>query len=1182
MGAQTASANASVTLYVSTAGTATTGCTASGTGACKTIQEGVTAAESYSSTDVTVMVAAGTYDENVTIDVPSGGTLTILGAGAPVTTADGGGAGPVFTVSLGTAAIDDLTITDGYGAGGPGEANGGGVDNTGGTVTLTGDTLSNDTAIDWGGGVSTGVGTTVTLTDDTLAGDSAYGGGGIYNDGGNATLTNDTLSSDWAATFGGGVYNYNYGNATLTDDTLSNDVAPESGGVGGGGGVYNDGNAPTISNSVLDGAPCEGNITDGGYNVESDDTCGFGSTDVVDSSSINLATSLAANGSSGPETLAIGTDSSAYAEVPTANCTVTTDERGVPRPGLPGPGASCDAGAFEYTSSITGTITDTSTPAKDLAGICVNATQPPGTNSAGTGIATTTSNGSYTISDLSTGSYAVTVDPTCGGTKPSYYVSQSLPGITVTAGDPTTQDFALVLGGDISGTITGNGGGVGGAWVMATKAIWATTASDGTYTIYGLTPGTYTVVVSPNQLGDTSSIFESVTERLTVSAGSTTPLDVKLIVGASISGTVRDSNGTPLDNICVAADSPQGNLGYAETGPDGSYATEGLPSGTYTVQFSTGPYCGTGNYASQWYNGQTSGTASKSDATGVSVLSGSGVSNIDAVMQPGATISGTVTAASGGAPLSGVTVFATAADGNQSTTTTAPNGTYLLQFLPTDSYTIGFDPGFSGGTWATQWYNGQSSGSALSSGASVLDISARSATSNIDASMAVGGTIAGTVTAASGGAPLSNVCVQATLSDGWQYNASTATDGTYTIVGLPTGGFTVAFYAGSRMGCGGGEAGLGGNYANQWYNGASSPTGATELSITAGTATTGINGAMQVGATISGTATATANGAPINSICVTATAPDGNSGSTTTVSDGTYTIEGLPADDYTVEFSTGCSVGNYATQYFNGTVGGTASPSSAVPVTLLAGAAATGVDASMILNAPLPTGKWQTSFGSPTSDTVSSTSSTVIAQSSAGETATVTVPAAVLPSGTTVSVYPVTNPAPLTADVPAGQSYVTSVAVSWQALDGSSPTATAPITLTITDHSIVAGDTIYEVTSTGLTAVGTAAVNGSVTITFSNDPVFLVTAPHSLVGKGYWLVASDGGIFAYGDAAFYGSTGAMTLNKPIVGMAATADGKGYWLVASDGGIFAYGDAAFYGSTGAMTLNKPIVGMASLG
>ena len=68
-------------------------------------------------------------------------------------------------------------------------------------------------------------------------------------------------------------------------------------------------------------------------------------------------------------------------------------------------------------------------------------------------------------------------------------------------------------------------------------------------------------------------------------------------------------------------------------------------------------------------------------------------------------------------------------------------------------------------------------------------------------------------------------------------------------------------------------------------------------------------------------------------------------------------------------------------------------------------------------------------------------------------------------------------------------------------------------------------------------------------------------------GKGYWLVASDGGIFTFGDAAFYGSTGALTLNRPIVGMAATPDGKGYWLVASDGGIFTFGDAAFFGSDG---------------
>ncbi len=80
--------------------------------------------------------------------------------------------------------------------------------------------------------------------------------------------------------------------------------------------------------------------------------------------------------------------------------------------------------------------------------------------------------------------------------------------------------------------------------------------------------------------------------------------------------------------------------------------------------------------------------------------------------------------------------------------------------------------------------------------------------------------------------------------------------------------------------------------------------------------------------------------------------------------------------------------------------------------------------------------------------------------------------------------------------------------------------------------------------------------------------------------NGYWLVASDGGIFSFGDARFLGSMGGRHLNRPIVGMAATPDGNGYWLVASDGGIFSFGDAPFFGSTGAMSLNKPIVGMAA--
>jgi hypothetical protein len=83
-------------------------------------------------------------------------------------------------------------------------------------------------------------------------------------------------------------------------------------------------------------------------------------------------------------------------------------------------------------------------------------------------------------------------------------------------------------------------------------------------------------------------------------------------------------------------------------------------------------------------------------------------------------------------------------------------------------------------------------------------------------------------------------------------------------------------------------------------------------------------------------------------------------------------------------------------------------------------------------------------------------------------------------------------------------------------------------------------------------------------------------------GGGYWLVASDGGIFAYGDAQFFGSTGAIHLNKPIVGMEAAPAGNGYWLVASDGGIFAFGPGApFYGSAGSLALVEPITSMAAV-
>jgi hypothetical protein len=152
--------------------------------------------------------------------------------------------------------------------------------------------------------------------------------------------------------------------------------------------------------------------------------------------------------------------------------------------------------------------------------------------------------------------------------------------------------------------------------------------------------------------------------------------------------------------------------------------------------------------------------------------------------------------------------------------------------------------------------------------------------------------------------------------------------------------------------------------------------------------------------------------------------------------------------------------------------------------------------------------------------------------------------------------------------VTAGATTTAPVAVaghtSASAVVASVPTApTAPTTASPTEAA----------TGTPRTAVRASGVDAN---SGTADPPDAATVN----GQGYWLVASDGGIFTFGDAGYYGSTGNLHLNQPIVGMAATPDGKGYWLVASDGGIFTFGDAGYYGSAPASGGQGGVVALAS--
>jgi hypothetical protein len=116
----------------------------------------------------------------------------------------------------------------------------------------------------------------------------------------------------------------------------------------------------------------------------------------------------------------------------------------------------------------------------------------------------------------------------------------------------------------------------------------------------------------------------------------------------------------------------------------------------------------------------------------------------------------------------------------------------------------------------------------------------------------------------------------------------------------------------------------------------------------------------------------------------------------------------------------------------------------------------------------------------------------------------------------------------------------------------STPAYPGPDACTV--QALTPGDTYtFTVTATNIGGTGPPSEPSPPVVPSGNSP------------PGYWLVGSDGGIFSFGDAGFYGSTGDLVLQRPVVGMVSTADHRGYWEVASDGGVFAFGDAGFYGS-----------------
>ncbi|GAB4527234.1 MAG: hypothetical protein OHK0046_44840 [Anaerolineae bacterium] len=293
----------------------------------------------------------------------NGGRVQILNSTITANTAQEGG-GVYNNESLnvpGVIEIENSVISANIANG-----SGGGLHNDNGTadlrntITITGSTISDNSATN-GGGLyidnGTNSGGTVTITRSTIRGNSASSdGGGLVDMGGGSTLTieSSTVGQNDAGNVGGGLAVFNTGTITITNSTLAFNTADVlAGGIRAGMGqsrIINIGNSIIARNTAPTSPDIDGTVTSQDYNFVGDPS----GTNILGTTTHNLVgnpqfetTTLQDNG--GPTfTVRLAASSPA---VDKGNCTAVQDQRGFPRPvdfaNIPGPGNGCDIGAVE-------------------------------------------------------------------------------------------------------------------------------------------------------------------------------------------------------------------------------------------------------------------------------------------------------------------------------------------------------------------------------------------------------------------------------------------------------------------------------------------------------------------------------------------------------------------------------------------------------------------------------------------------------------------------------------------------------------------------------------------------------------------------------------------------------------------------------------------------------------------
>jgi len=401
--------------------------------------------------------------------------------------------------------------------------------------------------------------------------------------------------------------------------------------------------------------------------------------------------------------------------------------------------------------------------------------------------------------------------------------------------------------------------------------------SGGEYAIQGLPSGSYKVWFfagegSGNYMTQyfNGQSFQSEANRISVTDGGVTAgINAAMPAGGEITGRVTNAaTHAGVVGVGACAETEGRQEGCVVTNTAGEYTIAGLPGGSYSIWFTEDS-----EYRGGWsWYGYYNNKSSSKEANLVSVTPGSVTSGIDMEMQTGQ-ISGKVTNASGTTALEDIEACAWSAGGGgpsagsptKGCAITNSSGEYTIKGLAVGSYKVEFSAFVCGPkaceqrqNYLNQYYDEKTSDSQAES----VSVTAGNTTPAIDAKMAEGGQIAGRVTSAATHTPQGgiHVCAQSNESNGSGNCVETNTAGEYVISGLAAGSYNVNFFSGWE----------GPNYLPQYFNGKSSSSEATAVSVSAGHVSAAVNAELQAGAEITGRVTSAATHAGLAKISVCA------------------------------------------------------------------------------------------------------------------------------------------------------------------------------------------------------------------------------------------------------------------------------------------------------------------------